>query len=271
MAELPYLAPAPSRADIRTDDIEYNPQIEPRKSRAWLNLLQESETAFREWNDHCDRADKRYANIARLSTTGRAKEYQIYWANNEVLKPAIYACPPVPVVVPKFHDRRPVYQSASELLERCCQTAFDLTYVNEVMIQIRDDLAILSRGVPWVRYEGKGGKSYYDTERVCIEFKNRRDFLHSISRTWQEVWWVAAASYLTREEARQRFEESSGDCYQDADYCVDRDAKDIGGADNRERAKFWEIWNKRERRVVWVAEGCEDILDEDDPHLDLSC
>jgi hypothetical protein len=23
------------------------------------------------------------------------------------------------------------------------------------------------------------------------------------------------------------------------------------GADNRERAKFWEIWHKGERRVVW--------------------
>ena len=39
--------------------------------------------------------------------------------------------------------------------------------------------------------------------------------------------------------------------------------------DNRERAKFWEIWHKNDKRVVWVAEGCEDILDEDEPHLQL--
>ena len=45
--------------------------------------------------------------------------------------------------------------------------------------------------------------------------------------------------------------------------------KEVGGADNRERAKFWEIWDKDSERVVWVAKGCEDILDEDDPHLDL--
>src|SRR6185369_14586874 len=38
---------------------------------------------------------------------------------------------------------------------------------------------------------------------------------------------------------------------------------------NRERAKFWEIWHKGEQRVVWVAKGCEDILDEDEPHLEL--
>jgi hypothetical protein len=74
---------------------------------------------------------------------------------------------------------------------------------------------------------------------------------------------------LTRVEARKRFYESSGDAYQEADYKVDRDTKEVGGADKRERAKFWEIWHKSERRVVWVGEGCEDILDEDDPHLDL--
>ena len=80
---------------------------------------------------------------------------------------------------------------------------------------------------------------------------------------------MAAASYLTRDEARKRFKPYSGDAYQEADYKVDKDSKEVGGADARERAKFWEIWHKPSRRVLWVAQGCEDILDEDDPHLDL--
>jgi hypothetical protein len=74
---------------------------------------------------------------------------------------------------------------------------------------------------------------------------------------------------LTRTEARKRFKEYSGDAYQEADYKVDKESKNVGGADNRERAKFWEIWDKGSKRVVWVAEGVEDILDEDDAHLDL--
>jgi hypothetical protein len=83
------------------------------------------------------------------------------------------------------------------------------------------------------------------------------------------VTWVAGASYLTRHEARERFKKHSGDAYQQAEYKVDKESKVVGGADNRERAKFWEIWHKTSRRVVWVAEGVEDILDEDDAHLDL--
>jgi hypothetical protein len=41
MAE--YQATAPVREDIRFDDHEFNPALEPKNSRAWLNLLEESE------------------------------------------------------------------------------------------------------------------------------------------------------------------------------------------------------------------------------------
>ena len=262
----PYRQRPPNQADLYHDDLDYNPAVEPRKSAAWLNLIEESEKAFEDWNMHCDNIDVRYANLMRLCDTARDKQYQLFWANSEVLKPAIYAKPPIPVVTPKFKDRRPVYQASSELLERCCSVAFDMGGINEVMLSIRDDLALLGRGVPWCRYEKPKGNY---PERVCYDFKFRRDFLHSLSRNWTEVWWVAAASYLTRDEARNRFEPHSGDAYQDLEYRVDKDTQQLGGTDNRERAKIWEVWNKHERRVVWVGVGAEAILDEADPHLDL--
>jgi len=259
----------PVDADIRFDDADYNPTIEPNDSKAWLNLLRESEEAFEDYNKHCDDIDKQYAHLARLAGA-RDKEFSMFWANMEVVKPSIYAKAPVPVVVPKFLDRRPVYQAASEMVERCAIVAFDLGEINDLMKLVRDDLAILDRGVVWCRNEsGNGPGEYYPYEKVCYDFKNRRDFLHSISRNWREVTWVAGASYLTRQEARKRFYKYSGDAYQEADYKVDRDAKEVGGADARERAKFWEVWDKKNRRVLWVSEGCEDILDEDDPHLHL--
>ena len=256
--------------DVRHDDLEFNPRLQPASSKAWLNQLKESEKAFDRWNDHCDNIDKLFANLERLSNQARDKEFQLFWANVEVLKPSIYAKAPVPVVVPKFKDSRPVYTAASEFMERCCVVAFDLAHINELMLLVRDDVTLYGRGVSWLRYEsGKGDKHIYDYEKVCIDHKQRRDFLHSISRSWRDVWWVAGASYLTRDEARDRFKKHSGLAYQDAEYKVDRDAEQIGGADKRERAKFWEIWNRKDRRVVWVAEGVENILDEDEPHLDF--
>ena len=155
-------------------------------------------------------------------------------------------------------------------MERCATVAFDLAGINDLMLLVRDDLALIGRGVAWCRYESGKGDGYYDHEKVCIDFKSRRDFLHSIvaqlargdvgrgrelpdaRRGAQAVPASTAATPTRRPSTRST-----------------RRAKEIGGADNRERAKFWEIWDKGDERVFWVAEGCEDILDEDDPHLDL--
>jgi hypothetical protein len=106
----------PIEEDVRFDDTEYNPTLEPKSSKAWLNLLRESEKAFEDWNARCDNVDKLYANLANLARWQRDRQFQMFWANCEVLKPSVYAKPPVPVVTTKFNDRRPVYQAASEVL-----------------------------------------------------------------------------------------------------------------------------------------------------------
>lgn len=278
MARRKLIPDAPPKAvksvelDLREDDLEYDPAaveaIEPKSSKAWLNLLQESEDALDDYNKRCDNIDRQYANLARLADMNRDKEFQMFWANCEVIKPSIYAKPPQPVVAPKFKDRRPVYQAASEVAERCAKVAFDLADVNGVMKLCRDDLALSDRGVAWVRYES-GKKGFYHHEKICVDFKNRRDFLHSIARNWREVTWVAAASYMTRSEARKRFKKHSDTAYQEVEYRVDRDVQEIGGADRRERGKFWEIWDKISGKVYWVAEGCDQLLDEGDPHLEF--
>ena len=125
-------------------------------------------------------------------------------------------------MVPKFKDRRPLYQVTSELLERCSNVAFDLTRINDLLMLSRDDLATTGRGVAWCRYE-PSDKKRNKPEYVCVDHKHRKDFLHSLSRNWREVTWVAAASYMTRAQAKDRFGEYSGDEYSKAEYKVDKD------------------------------------------------
>ena len=73
--------PSPVEDDIRHDDIEFDPSLEPKEARAWLNLLTESETAFDDYHARCDNIDKQYANLARLADMHRDKEFQMFWAN----------------------------------------------------------------------------------------------------------------------------------------------------------------------------------------------
>ena len=98
---------APIEEDVRHDDLEYNPALEPKKAKAWLNLIEESEDAFERWHDHCDKIDKQYASLERLAGMARDKEFQMMWANLRCSNHPFMRRPPVPVVVPKFKGPAP--------------------------------------------------------------------------------------------------------------------------------------------------------------------
>ena len=46
---------------------------------------------------------------------GVDREFQMFRANLEILKPSVYSRPPAPVVVPRFKDRKELPREASEL------------------------------------------------------------------------------------------------------------------------------------------------------------
>ena len=142
---------------------------------------------------------------------------------------------------------------------------FEQTNIDAVMRHIRDDLTVLARGCAWLRYEAKGDNGAL-TERVCIEYVDRKDFLHDPARTWEEVDWVAKASYLDKEAMRKRFPNADTD---DAAYSVRKKEKGEYSDDSKLKAKVWEIWCRSLNRVVWVTEGVEQVLDEGEPHLKL--
>lgn len=246
---------------------EFDPSIEPESSKAWLNLIEDAEKAFKRYQEICDNIDKKFADLERMaSAVTTDREFQLFWANIQVLGPSIYSRPPVPVVVPRFRNRKPIPRTASELLERATSVEFEQEDIDATMILIRDDLTRLARGCAWIRYEDKQKKGKKH-ERVCIEHVDRRDWLCAPARKWQEVPWVAKRSWMTPEEMESRFK---GDKWKEAAFEEnDRDQKDRGNRDPILKAGVWEIWSKSEDRVVWVTEGVDEVLDSNEPHLTL--
>lgn len=263
MGKLPIMADD----ELETADDALDPAVEPKSAKAWLALIATAEKAFDQWQAKSDSIDRIYANLEKLANTTREREFQLFWANVQVLGPSIYSRPPVPVVVPRFKDRKPVPRAASEILERSSVVTFEMQAIDEVMRLVRDDMTTIGRGQIWLRYEAKS-KDGTLQQAVCIDHANRRDFLHDPARTWKEVDWVANRSWLTRKEARKRFRKTSGNAYQDAAYEVRKDEV-TDETDGKLKAGFWELWSKSANRVVWVAEGVEVLLDDDKPHLEL--
>jgi len=253
--------------DEEAGETEAEKRLETKSSKPWLTMITRAGKAgFDDYNDRCDNIDKRFASLERLASAARDREFQIFWANIQVLGPSIYSRPPVPVVVARFKDKRPLYKTAAELLERTAIISFEMADIDGVMRHVRDDLVRTARGVVWMRYEAKGedGNFY---ERACHDPVHRRDFIHDPARSWREVDWVAKASYLDKRAMRKRFKEHSGDAYKKANYAVQKDAS--GNHDGRATAKVWELWCRSQKKVVWVTENVDVCLEVGKPHLDL--
>lgn len=240
---------------------------EAKSSSRVLTAIRKATDTFRDYQDTCRRIDDVYSRDGSYDNDWLDPDYDLFWASMEILKPAIYAHAPVPAVAPMFSDRRPLYNTTAELIERVTTSTFDRGNIDQAMLSLRDDLAFTNRGVLWVTYESdeKGGG-----QRACVDHIDRTDFLHEPARSWADVGWVARRAWMTKAEMRKRFRKASGDVYQSAKTEIRRDDKDNGGADDSKKAGVWEVWHKADDKVYWAAEGCDMLLDEGKPHLALS-
>lgn len=241
---------------------------EANSSSAILSALKASEKCFNDWHVTCQDIDSIYSldgsgqgyGGLRAAVDGYSwqdSKLDLFWASFEVLKPAVYAKPPRPAIAPMFSDNSPVENKTSELLERCAISTFVRSDIDDVMMHARDDLLFSGRGVIWVRYDTDNGQS---VEYIHLD---RSDFLHEPARKWSEVGWVAGGFWLTRKEMKDRFKGLTDSQLDAATYTKSNDGE-------VQKCRAWEVWHKADKKVYWVAEGIDTILDETAPQLKLS-
>lgn len=225
----------------------------PNSARPWLEKIAQAEKAFELYQEKATSIEKLSANLERLASNSGDREFQIFWANLEVLKPAIYTRPPQPVVMPRHSDLGEVVRKAAEMMERALVYDVETDDLHDTLLQVRDDLATCARGVPWVLDNGSA---------VHID---RRDFLHEPARKWKEVTWVARAVYVTRKEGVERF----GKVFRGVELNKIGDKDEGEYRETQAKAKVWEIWSMTDARVYYVAEGINTILEENEPYIDV--
>lgn len=104
-------------------------------------------------------------------------------------------------------------------------------------------------------------------ERVCVEFKHYRDFVHGPASTWDKVPWVAAASPMRQRAMADRFgKKIAAEVEQSREDAARKDGKNAV----RDTTDVWEIWDKERGQVRWVCEHYDGFLDEIDDPLGLA-
>ncbi len=174
-----------------------------RACAKWLREIARAEKHREEWLRRSEKLLKLYRRQRGQSDTVR--RFAMLWANTEVLKPSIYARPPVPQVSRRFKDRDPAGRLAAEILERNAAYELERMNIDVVLRNCRDDLLLPGRGTAWVRYEAETDATGVAAERVQVDYVHWKCFLHSPARTWDEVTWVAREGYFSSDELDARF------------------------------------------------------------------
>lgn len=261
---------------------EINPVDEHRR---WTQELKLSADEDKKWLKRGDKIVKRYRD-ERQGYSDAGKRYNILWANIQTMLPALYGRTPRAQVERRWKDKDPVGRTASVILERALQYEidhygdFDNTNKHAVL-----DRLLPGRGTAWVRFETKevqeaevieepvemGEQPDMSYECTPTDYVFWKDFRCSPARTWDEVTWVARRIYMNRGDGVARF----GEDFKEVPLAhepIGLDDLSKAGASQAEqeslkKAIVWEIWSKGDKRVYWVAEGHNKLLDnKEDPY-----
>lgn len=119
------------------------------------------------------------------------------------------------------------------------------------------------------KLEGTGNQIV--RESTPIDYINWQDFLvfPANARTWAEVVAVGKRVYLTYEQMKERFGKRIA-----KDIPLQKDERQKNkfentSTENEVKGEVFEIWNKEDRSVYWVAEGYDFLLDRKDDPLNL--
>lgn len=260
----------------------------------WHDQIETAIKIFDKWEKRGQKVVKRYRDERDAIEMPRMK-FNILWSNIQVLFPALYGRQAKPEVSRRYMDQDPVGRLASTMLERVME--YETTQFGDfdaAMSGAVQDRLLPGRGTAWIRYEPvivnetpevegemeRDESQVYNTvedptERIDaahspIDYVYWADFLHSPARTWDEVWWVARAVYMTKDEGVERF----GDVFKNVSLTssnTDMDGKNPMTAKMTydKKAMVYEIWNKRTAKVCWIAKGYPQALDERDDPLGL--
>jgi hypothetical protein len=238
------------------ENASYETKDEALKSDAsfvtfWLDAIDAAGKEEKDWRESAQKV----LDIYRGEDKGET-EFNIVYSNVETLLPAIYNSTPVPDVRRRFGDRDPIAKTVADMLERAISYSLDSYDFDNTMRNVLFDSAVPGRGVARVRYiPYMGEDEQVAYEEATCEYVPWKHFRHGAARVWDEVPWICFEHFLSRDQLRQinpeLAEQVQLDCSTKGE---DAEAKP-DESDVFKRARVWEIWDKDQKEVVFIATG----------------
>ncbi len=271
----------------------------------WKTQIEQCEKEYDRWYKKCEKISKNYRDERGEADDNR--RLNLFWANTQTLKPAIYSKTPVPICERRFLDRDTTGRVASTILERCLRYEVSVSLFDRTMRRARNDYLLVGRGQAWIRYTpkfgdpispkasaedditGNAGEPIDEAEVEQTEEQERQllaesiavDYVHwqdfyifpPMARTWDEVEGVGRRLFMSRQDCVDTFGKKIGKAIE-----LDHKPKPQNGQDSPSnvsgqeglQATVHEIWWRPQKKVIFVAKGYDKLCKEvDDPlHLE---
>ena len=245
----------------------------------WNKKLNSSKNFLKNFHEAAEKINEVYLPTKKTSRT--KLKLNLFNSNVDVLKSAIFARLPKPTVSRRFSDANDqIGRVASNILQRAL--TFDISSTpkfRDAAKQCLQDYLVSGSGWMYCFYNAEvdnpiiptsseiddlaEGSVVIKNQNVGIEFISYKDVLWSPARKWDEVSWWARRVWLNKEDFTQRFGKEKA---RDIDFDKspeDEDAIDIIDG----KIGVWEIWNKLDRKIYFIACSADEVLDEiEDPY-----
>lgn len=253
------------------------------------------------WRTGADQVVKRYLDErddAQMDTAGERK-YNIFWANTQIMKSALYATPPKPTVTRQNGDADDdVARVAALMLERILEIGItkDESDMHGGITAAVEDRLIPGMGQIWLRYDAETEK--YKTEDIKDEVTGEvleagtdaerivrencytehvywKDFVWQAARNWSEVGWIARRVWMKKRTFLSRFGETAKSRWAEikdaakASTGIDSNYQELPKGFRTGKAEVWEIWCRDSNKVYWVNRHLDAVLDEKTDPLQL--
>jgi hypothetical protein len=259
--------------------------------KRWVLEISLASKDQRDWLKNGERIYERYRG-----TKTKKNSFNILWSNTETLRQAVYNTLPKPDVRRRFRDADPVAKVVSTAIERCADYAMDVYDFDHVLKMDLLDMLLPGRGVSRVKYvpdieeiespnsqeteaneqqEAEEAPAPQKMERIAYEMVacehvQYDDFRHGPGKTWDEVRWIAFRHRFSQTAGIEKF----GDGFKNVplDDAAGEEIKKCGQqvADLFKTAEVWEIWNKDDKEVLFIAPSFKEApLSRDDDPLKL--
>ncbi|HJS41729.1 MAG TPA: hypothetical protein VJ763_10085, partial [Sphingomicrobium sp.] len=232
--------------------------------RLWRAALDLASSTEEDWRKKAGETEDLYLAEAKKSKTNpRASQFNILYTNTETLVPALYNSRPEPDCRRRFLDDDPIGKLVAQLCERAIIVTIDRIDFDNVMLAPVTDSEVAGRGTTRVRYVPRMQGDQLAEQRVEYEHIDWRSIRLGPAKRWDHMPWIAFEHFMTREQLIEMNPQIGATIKLESN--VDGSAekgRSEGKGENPpeifKRAHVWEIWDREQAEVLFIADSHPD-------------